>query len=63
MENVKGAAEGPEKDKFTVTGNSTIASNTMRALKDPRSNIFLTVGPEKPETDAMEGFIYTHMAS
>jgi hypothetical protein len=32
-------------------------------LEDPRGDIFATVRPEKTETDAMKGFVDTHVAS
>jgi hypothetical protein len=63
MQDVEWTAKGPRKDQLAVSSNSTIGGNTVRALKDPGSDIFPTERPEKAEADAvLEGFIITHMA-
>jgi hypothetical protein len=62
MQNVEWTAKWPRKDELTVASNGTIGGDTVRALKDPGSDVFSTERPEKAEADAVKGFINTHMA-
>jgi hypothetical protein len=63
MENVKGAAEGPREDKFTVASDGAVHGDAVRALKHPIGNVFTTLWPEESEADAMEGLVDAHVPS
>jgi hypothetical protein len=62
MQNVEWTAKWPRKKQLAVASNSTIGGDTVRALKDPSSDVFSTERPEKAEANAVKGFINTHMA-
>jgi hypothetical protein len=61
VKNVKWAAEGPREDELAVTGDGAVGGDAMRALKNPGGDIFAAHRPEEAETDAVEGFINTHV--
>jgi hypothetical protein len=62
VEDVEQAAKWPREYQLAVATDGAIDSNAVRALKNPICNIFPVGGPEEAESDAMEHFVYAHMA-
>jgi hypothetical protein len=62
VEDVEGAAKWPRKYQLAVATDGAIDSNAVRALENPICNVLPVGGPEEAETDAMECFVYAHMA-
>ena len=61
MKNIKGALEGPIKDKLDVAVYGTIRSNTLWEVKNPTGDIFAAESSKEPEADTMNVFLETHM--
>jgi hypothetical protein len=61
VKNVKQATERPREDELAVTGDGAVGGDAVRALKNPGSDAFAAHRPKEAETDAVEGFINTHV--
>jgi hypothetical protein len=62
IKDVERAAKGLREDKLTVTSNRTIGSETVRTFEAPIGNALPTMGPKELKTDAVKGFVDTHVA-
>jgi hypothetical protein len=63
VEDAERAAKGPGENELAVAGNSTVGSDTVTALEDPRGNVFATERPEEMKMNVVQGFVDTHMAA
>jgi hypothetical protein len=62
MKDAERAAVRPREDKLTVMSNGTISSETVKTFEAPIGNDFPTMGSKEPKTDAVKGFVDTHVA-
>jgi hypothetical protein len=62
MQDIEWAAEGPGEDKLTVTTDSAVSCNIVQSFEYPLGDVFAVQRPKEAETDAVESFVYPHLA-
>lgn len=62
VKDVEWTTERPGKDKLTVAPDSAVGGDAVRTFEDPIGNVFSTEGPKEPKADAVQSFVYTHVA-
>jgi hypothetical protein len=62
MQDVKWSTAGPREAQLAVAGDSAVDCKAVQALQHPIGNVTTAVWPKEAESDAVKGFIDTHVA-